>query len=210
MTIRTLARLAVAGICWSLMSTAVAEGDPEAGRFAYATCAGCHSIPGYTNVYPSYHVPRLVGQPAEYIVEALRAYRAGERDHGTMLSNAAGLSDEDMVNVAAFIASQDGRPKSPPVRGNVGAGRSKAQEAGCAACHGEDGKSPIMPTYPVLAGQYEDYMAQSLRDYRSGARQQAVMNGIAVGLSDRDIANLAAYYASLSPALDYVRYRQPR
>jgi len=79
--------------------------------------------------------------------------------------------------------------------GDPGAGKEKA--AVCVACHGEDGNSPI-PTNPRLAGQYEDYLAYSLATYRSGERQNAIMNGIASGLSDEDIADLSAWFASQS------------
>jgi cytochrome c553 len=76
------------------------------------------------------------------------------------------------------------------------AGR-KIAETQCAACHGKDGKTPIDPTYPVLAGQYPDYLAKALNDYRTGARKNAIMGGMAKPLSKSDIDNLAAYFASL-------------
>ena len=66
----------------------------------------------------------------------------------------------------------------------------------CTACHGADGKG-ILPIYPVLAGQYEDYIVWSLKQYRSGARNNAIMMPMAAALSDDDIADLAAFYASL-------------
>lgn len=66
----------------------------------------------------------------------------------------------------------------------------------CVACHGPDGKG-IAPNYPVIAGQYADYLSFTLKQYRSGKRSNPIMMGIAGGLSDDDIADLAAYYASL-------------
>ena len=74
------------------------------------------------------------------------------------------------------------------------AGAAKAKEV-CAACHGMDGNSPT-PDYPKLGGQYEDYLAKALRDYKSGVRKNAIMAGFAGALSKQDIANLAAHYAS--------------
>lgn len=82
-----------------------ADGDPAAGRLKADTCMGCHGVSGYFNVYPSYRVPKLGGQSAAYIESALKAYRAGARKHDTMHANATGLSDQDMADVAAFIAS---------------------------------------------------------------------------------------------------------
>ena len=85
--------------------TAMAEGDVAAGKVKAETCLGCHGIPGYTNVYPTYHVPKLGGQHAAYIVDALKAYKAGQRDHETMHANAADLSEQDMKDIAAFFES---------------------------------------------------------------------------------------------------------
>lgn len=80
------------------------------------------------------------------------------------------------------------------------AGETKAQ-AQCAACHGKDGNTPIDPSYPKLAGQYQDFLIQALSDYKSGARKNAIMAAQAQALSKADIENLAAYYASLPGSL---------
>jgi cytochrome c553 len=74
------------------------------------------------------------------------------------------------------------------------AGQAKAKEI-CQACHGLDGNSPT-PDYPKLAGQYPDYLAKALRDYKSGARKNPIMAGMAGALTANDIDNVAAYYAS--------------
>lgn len=74
------------------------------------------------------------------------------------------------------------------------AGKKKAIEV-CAACHGPDGNSAA-PDFPRLAGQHKDYLAKSLRDYKSGARKDPIMSGFAAPLSARDIENLSAYYAA--------------
>jgi cytochrome c553 len=84
---------------------------------------------------------------------------------------------------------------------DLGAGQAKAKEV-CAACHGLDGNSAT-PDYPRLAGQYPDYLAKALRDYKSGQRKNPIMAGFAAGLSKTDIENVAAYYASLPPAVRY-------
>lgn len=78
--------------------------------------------------------------------------------------------------------------------GDPAAAAEKAKT--CAACHGPDGNTPIDPQYPKLAGQYEDYLAKALKDYRSGARKNLVMQGQAGPLTDAEIANLAAFFAS--------------
>ena len=78
---------------------------------------------------------------------------------------------------------------------DVEAGKQKS--APCQACHGADGKATIDPQYPRLAGQYRDYLARSLHEYKSGARTNLIMAGFVATLSAQDIEDLAAYYASL-------------
>jgi cytochrome c553 len=87
---------------------AAAAGDVEAGKVKSYTCTGCHGIPGYNNVYPTYKVPKIGGQNYEYLVIALKAYRAGERDHATMDLQASALSDQDIEDIAAYFASLGG------------------------------------------------------------------------------------------------------
>ena len=87
-----------------------ADGNAEAGRIKSNTCMGCHGIPKYNNVYPTYRVPMLGGQSAEYIAAALHEYKDGSRPHGTMRAQAASLSDQDIADIAAFLASA---PKHP-------------------------------------------------------------------------------------------------
>ena len=101
--LKNTCRLAVFAVTVASSGTQAA-GDPEAGYYKSQTCFGCHASRGYTNVYPTYKVPKLGGQHAEYIETALRAYAAGERDHPTMLANAASLTDEDIADIAAYFA----------------------------------------------------------------------------------------------------------
>ena len=79
------------------------------------------------------------------------------------------------------------------------AGQAKVKEV-CQACHGMDGNSSNAD-YPKLGGQYPDYMAKALRDYKSGARKNAIMLGFAQGLTRQDIDNVAAYYAAQPAAV---------
>lgn len=81
------------------------------------------------------------------------------------------------------------------VNGDAAAGKQKAGV--CAACHGSDGNKTLDGTYPRLAGQHPDYLAKVLHDYKSGKRKNAIMVGQVTTLSDKDIADLATYYASL-------------
>ncbi|MEY8251318.1 MAG: cytochrome c [Colwellia sp.] len=83
---------------------------------------------------------------------------------------------------------------SPAFAGDAEAG--KARSMMCSACHGVTGISAV-PMYPNLAGQKEVYLAKQLKDFKSGKRNDPTMKGMAAGLSDADVANLAAYYSSL-------------
>jgi cytochrome c553 len=83
---------------------------------------------------------------------------------------------------------------SPVFAGDAEAGKAKAVT--CAACHGAKGISAI-PLYPNLAGQKEAYIAQQLRNFKSGERNNAIMKGMVMALSETDMDNLAAYYANM-------------
>ena len=89
---------------------AAAAGDVVAGRNKADTCVGCHGIPYYTNAVPNYRVPKIGGQQAGYIVAALKAYRSGERSHPTMHAQAASMTDQDMEDIAAFLAQAPRHP----------------------------------------------------------------------------------------------------
>ena len=86
---------------------------------------------------------------------------------------------------------------------NLDAGKAKAAEV-CAACHGDGGNSTA-PDFPRLAGQHRDYLAKALRDYKSGQRKNAIMQGFAAALTRDDIDNLAAYFAA-QPAVLSAKY----
>jgi cytochrome c553 len=171
------------------LGSAFAAGDVEAGNTKAYTCTGCHGIPGYNNVYPTYKVPKIGGQNYAYLVAALKAYRNGERDHATMEAQASSLNDGDIEDISAYFASL---PLSSEPGGNVSAAPENSKV--CEACHGVTGKS-VDPTYPNLAGQHASYLAQALGDYRSSARTNPIMAGMATNLSNQDIADLAAWFA---------------
>ncbi|MFT5393074.1 MAG: cytochrome c553 [Gammaproteobacteria bacterium] len=82
--------------------------------------------------------------------------------------------------------------------GDAVAGKNRAQELGCPACHGIDGNgaTPRIPQAPKLAGQYAKYIVHALKAYRTGKRQNAIMGGFAGALTDEDRENIAAHYAS--------------
>ena len=88
--------------------------------------------------------------------------------------------------------------------GNAGAGKAMASQV-CAACHGAEGNKPVAPENPILAGQHQDYLLKALKDYKAGKRYNAIMKGFAATLSNQDMENLAAWFASQKSNLHFQR-----
>ncbi len=172
-----------------------AAGDAARGKRLAYTCLGCHGIVNYKNVYPTYSVPKLLGQHPEYIVAALKAYKSQERSHGTMHVQAASLSDQDMEDIAVYVTGEPLKPGATP----IGSAPTKVTEL-CVACHGKDGVG-ITSEYPTLAGQHADYLLRTLEDYKKGDRKNAIMSGFMTTLKSEDLAIIAEYYAKQRPEL---------
>ena len=169
-------------------------GDPHRGKLISYTCLGCHGIDGYKNAYPMYSVPKLEGQSPDYLVAALHGYRDGDRSHITMHDQAETLSDQDIADIASFFA---GTPLTP---GGKAHGTVPKAATLCTSCHGQDGVA-LVPMYPSLAGQHEDYIVRALEEYRMGGRKNPVMKGFAANLKDEDIAVIARFFSALTPSL---------
>lgn len=179
-------------------------GSAEAGAKINSNCVGCHAIPGYKTAFPVVHtVPKISGQSAAYIESSLKAYRSGERAHPSMVAISRSLTDANKADLAAYYAGKGLATPAPATArgGNVAAGKAKADTV-CAACHGADGVKAIDPSYPILAGQYSDYLARALNEYQKGTRKNPIMMGMAAALTKQEIADLAAYYASLPSPLN--------
>jgi cytochrome c553 len=172
----------------------VLNADPARGKAISYTCLGCHGIDGYKNAYPMYSVPKLEGQNPAYLAAALHGYRDGDRSHLTMHDQASTLSDQDIVDIAAFFAGTPLRASGKP-EGTV----PKAAQL-CTTCHGQDGVA-IAPIYPSLAGQHEDYLVRAIEEYQKGGRKNPIMKGFAASLTDADTDAIARYFSSLTPSL---------
>jgi len=175
-----------------LAREAIADVDVEAGKQIGYSCLGCHGIDGYRNAYPSYRVPKLGGQKAAYLEIALKNYRDDKRSHPTMTGQASSLSDQDIANVAAYLASIGGDTVAAGGSRNATFDKAKA----CTACHGQNGVS-VNALWPTLAGQHEDYLLQALSGYRDGSRTDPVMSAQAALIAEEDVALLAKYFAGL-------------
>jgi cytochrome c553 len=199
----TSVALATTGLAF--VAPANAEGDAAHGKVLAYTCLGCHGIPNYKNVYPTYSVPELRGQHAEYLVAALKAYRSGDRGHPTMHAHASTLSEQDMQDVAAYLGGEPIKTATPSAAPD--AGRTPPAVATCAACHGHDGVG-IMGMYPTLSGQHADYLEHALHDYLTGGRKKNIMGPFASQLKPEEVKEVAEYYARQKPALQAVPRRE--
>ena len=156
-----------------------------------STCLGCHGVVSYNNIYPTYKVPKLGNQHKDYLVAALKAYRSGERTHLTMRAHASNLSDSDIVKIAEYFSSIKYQEQVTNT-----ADIEMIEEANsCVGCHGADGNSMI-PTFPKIAGQYQDYLYHALKAYKNGERNNAIMNGISSTLNEKQMKKLSKYFSS--------------
>ena len=172
------------------------EGDVARGAVLALTCAGCHGVPESHNAYPSYHVPKLGGQNADYVEIALQGYRRGTRSHPTMQAQASSLTDQDIADVAAYFAAREGADeagRSSASAHQIDEGRRRA--VACVPCHGEVGVSSA-PQWPNLAGQHESYLLQALQQYQLGQRYDLLMAPTIAGLDATAVGELAAYFSA--------------
>jgi cytochrome c553 len=190
-----------ASLTLGIFTPAHGAGDPARGKELSYTCLGCHGIPDYKNVYPTYSVPELLGQHPGYIVAALKEYKNGERSHATMHEQATSLSDQDMLDIAAYFGADALKPSAAPV------GTAPAKVALCGSCHGQNGVG-ITDDYPTLAGQHADYLERALHEYAHGDRKNAIMPNFVNGLTNKDMEEIAVYFSHQSPPLQTVNRRQ--
>jgi len=167
-------------------------------------CIGCHGKDGNSTVLI---YPNLAKQHAQYIEKQLHAFKDETRTNNfAMMQFASSMSNEDIANIGAYLADTKAlanvkaKPLVAAVPVSAAAHAGEAKAAMCASCHGADGNSPIA-IYPKLAGQSETYLTKQLLDFKSGSREDSVMAGMVAALSEQDIQELAAYFASKKPTL---------
>jgi cytochrome c553 len=165
-------------------------GDVAAGERAAAACAGCHGDKGVTS---SATVPNLAGQDAEYLVEAMRAYKSGQRSDETMKGVAATVDAATVKNIAAYYAKQ--QPMPTKARAPLATAEWVQR---CDRCHGVGGNSTD-PHMPAIAGQKAEYHERVLHAYRTGERKSSAMSAMSSSLTEADVEALAAYYARQKP-----------
>ncbi len=170
------------------------EEDPFAAVKAMTeACAGCHGEDGNSDQPGS---PGLAGQHAEYMVDALNAYKTGSRKHDMMQAFVEPFSTAEIQEIAFYYAVMKPLRAETPMVGDSFAGRAPA--AACAVCHGEDGNVED-PKTPRLAGLDSEYLAAAIVAYQDGARDHDVMRDVVAALDKTDIANMSAFYAAKAP-----------
>jgi cytochrome c553 len=185
---------AVAALCIGLQAGAALAADPiELNRLA-ARCAVCHSATAQATS------PLLEGQPEAYFIAQMRAFRERRRTNPPMVAFANELNEQDVSALASYYAAREPAPVDPLAGpAQIEAGRSKATALRCAQCHGAalQGSSSGVAR---LAGQKTRYTAWALQMMRSGTRTHgSARDPLLSDLSNDDIEELAAWFASMSP-----------
>lgn len=182
---------AVATVCWALPLVSHAEMPAKAGA-----CIGCHG-PNGNSTMPG--IPSLAAQNARYLYLQLRDFQEGRRSNDMMTPMMAGLSKDDMREIADYYSKQKLSSKGFKADADKAKlGKAKADETLCAMCHlGEFvGQNEI----PKVAGQNYDYVVKTMKDFKAKTRTNDAgnMTSVASTLSEADIENLAHYIAGLN------------
>lgn len=199
----TLSRFGHLAVCALLLTPCAAPaGDAaKAVELAANLCSSCHGEDG-NSVVPTF--PRLAGQQAVYLLRELKDFKSGKHANEIMGPIAAGLSDEDMSNLAAFYASQKATPgvvTNPallPLGKNLYMnGNAKSGIPACSSCHEEDGSGG--GKFPRVAGQYVEYTLEEFRLYLAGKRTNGarVMQAIAERMTEEETRAVAEFMASM-------------
>lgn len=185
---------------------ALAAGDAAAGKEKSALCAACHGMDGNSTVAMW---PKLAGQHAPYIERQLRLIKDGARVVPEMAGIAAGLSEKDMADLAAYYASQRTSPgAADSEKVALGeriyrAGIAKREVPACMGCHGPAGEGNPLAGYPALAGQHAVYTAKMLTAYEDGQQwgeddeASRIMTEVSDTLLAEEIEALASYIEGL-------------
>lgn len=179
-----------------------AKPDLNKGAALYGqVCVACHAADGNSSIPAN---PKLAQQHPEYLVKQLAEFKEGKRDNAVMKGFAAAMSEQDMRNVAAWLATQKAKPGFARDKELVKLGEriyrggiADRQIAACAGCHSPNGAG-IPAQYPRLAGQHTDYTAGQLRAFREGARKNSTqMTQVAAHMTEREIQAVSDYIAGL-------------
>lgn len=178
----------------------IGAGDPVAGKEKSALCQGCHGEDG-NSASPDF--PKLAGQYAKYIQKQINDFKAGSRKDPMMTDMAAAItSNQDLLDISAYFASQKQMKGASPVSRKSAQERFMDDSNGCVTCHGVNGKglAPNNPYAPVIGGQHKEYLVKQLKDFKSKARTNetsGMMAGIASSMNDAEIDEIASYISGM-------------
>lgn len=164
-------------------------------------CVACHAADGNSTIADN---PKLAQQHPEYLVKQLQEFKSGKRDNAVMKGFASALSDDDMRNIAFWLASQNATGGFAQNKDTVRLGEriyrggiAERQIAACAGCHSPNGAG-IPAQYPRIAGQHAAYTETQLKGFRDGVRKNNTqMAGVVAKMNDREIKAVADYIAGL-------------
>ena len=174
--------------------------DAEAGKaIVQAHCLNCHGLDGSGKTA---EIPNLAAQPADYLVEAMHAYREDLRHHAALKDLITGFDEADIRNIAGYFASLPPiQPAPEPASAGEQAYREGAEfAAACVDCHGDRGVSTT-PGVPSLAGQQPAYLIVATQEYADGSRGHEGKEEMLRELNDVDIEKMAMYFAAQAPRL---------
>ena len=202
MQFRHLAWL-ISSLMWAVSLEVAAEAPAKrtAEQIVNSVCAACHAVDGNSVVTLN---PKLAGQHPEYLQKQLTEFKSGKRANAVMSGMAAGLTDDEIKELAAYFAAKKltlGQA-SKNGAGSLGekiyrAGNAATNVPACAACHGPTGAG-IPKQFPRLHGQHADYTLAQLKTFRTGERANApMMMAIATKMTDAEMAAVADYIQGL-------------
>lgn len=187
----------------AVAAVAQAAGDATAGKAKAGVCFGCHGVNG-NSTNPAW--PKLNGQHAKYTAKQLADFKAGKRKDPLMMGQVAGLSSQDMNDLAAFFAKQSATmgqaDKAKVALGEkiYRGGNSAKGVAACIACHGPTGAGNPAAGFPAINGQHAGYSVKALKDFRNSIRandMNGMMRNVASKMSDKEIEAVASYMSGL-------------
>lgn len=186
---------AIAAILWFAAAAPALAADGKQ-LFADRGCTACHGEDANTPLEPGY--PRLAGQNAGYMLNQMKDIKAGKRANGlsvdTMKPILEEVSDDEMRALADYLAGLTNPAMAATPAAD--AGRKLYATKTCIACHGKDGKKPIMKTYPFLAGQDRQYAFNQMKDIKNGVRENSNANAMKTVMhlvSDQELEAIAAF-----------------